>query len=140
VGCGRALDVRSGREQDEYGLRAAVVDRAGLAVRDVRPEPAPAWWLPALAVALGLVLFSLAGPLAGRGGTFTGGPAQPGGQPPAAATPAPGAGEEPEAPSPPGAAPGPAGDGSAPDARGADGAGGGPGSAAARCGGQSPGA
>lgn len=132
-----ALDVMSGREQDEFGLRAAVVDRARLAVRDVRPEPAPAWWLPALAVALGLVLFSLAGPLAGRGGTFTGGPAQPGGQPPAAATPAPEAGEELEAPSPPGAEPEPAGDGSAPDERGADEAGGGPGSAPPGSGGQS---
>jgi hypothetical protein len=41
---------------DPYGFRSAVIDRARRAVADVRPTAAPAWWLPALAVALALVL------------------------------------------------------------------------------------
>jgi hypothetical protein len=41
---------------DPFGFRAAVIDRARRAVADVRPTAAPAWWLPALAVALALVL------------------------------------------------------------------------------------
>ncbi len=63
-----ALDVLASDADDEFGLRGSVVDRARLAVRDVRPEHAPAWWLPALAVALGLTLFSLGGTLTGSGG------------------------------------------------------------------------
>ena len=43
---------------DPYGLKAAVIDRARRAVADVRPTATPSWWLPALAVALALLLFS----------------------------------------------------------------------------------
>lgn len=67
----------AGGEADPYGFRSAVVDRARLSVRDLRPTSPPAWWLPALAVALALVLFAaLERPFAvgGRGGGATGGP------------------------------------------------------------------
>src|SRR5690606_21323550 len=60
-----ALDVMASGADDEFGLRSAVVERARLAVRDVRPEPPPARWLPALGVAPGLVPVRLAGPRAG---------------------------------------------------------------------------
>lgn len=75
-----ALGLLDSEAEDEFGLHGSVVERARLAVRDVRPEQAPAWWLPALAVALGLTLFSLGGPLLGPRGTAgnggaSGGPA-----------------------------------------------------------------
>lgn len=55
---------------DPFGFKAAVIDRARHAVADVRPTPAPAWWLPALAVALALLLVSgldLGGPSGATG-------------------------------------------------------------------------
>jgi len=55
---------------DPYGLRAAVIDRARHAVADVRPVATPSWWLPTVAVALALLLFSgldLLGSQAGSG-------------------------------------------------------------------------
>ena len=102
-----ALDVMASGADDEFGLRSAVVERARLAVRDVRPEPPPAWWLPALAVALGLVLFSLAGPIAGpRGGSGAGPTQQPGGQTPTTPEAVPPAERQAEeAPAPPAGAP-----------------------------------
>ena len=48
----------SGATSDPYGFRAAVVERARVAVADVKPAPTPAWWLPALAVAAALLLVS----------------------------------------------------------------------------------
>ena len=117
-----ALDVMTVGGEDEFGLRSSVVERARLAVRDVRPEPAPAWWLPALAVALGLVLFSLAGPVGrpGAGGAGGGNAAQPGAQPPAAPEAAPAVEQESEVPAPPDDAPGRAADAGAADRRDED--------------------
>ena len=63
-----ALDVLATDGSDEFGLRGSVVERARLAVRDVRPEQPPAWWLPVLALALGLTLFSFGEVLSGVGG------------------------------------------------------------------------
>lgn len=99
---------------DPYGFRSAVVDRARLSVSDIRPASPPAWWLPALAVALALLLFGvLERPFVngGQGGGGAGGaqggasgPAEPGAAPeteaeePEIAPPEPEAGraEEPE--------------------------------------------
>ncbi len=124
-----ALDVVSAAAEDEFGLRSAVVERARLAVRDVRPEPAPAWWLPALAVAVGLVLFSLAGPsgLVGSGGG--GGASQPGGQVPPAPEAAQGEDRQEQAPAPPEASPGRADEGGSSQKRDEDDAAQGPGAA-----------
>lgn len=103
-----ALDVLATDGADEFGLRGAVVERARLAVRDVRPEPAPAWWLPALAVALGLTLFSLGGPLGGPGTTGGAGPGLTGGPTPGSSeTPAAAGADQPDdAVQPPEDAPG----------------------------------
>lgn len=68
---------------DPYGFRSAVIDRARLSVVDVRPQSPPAWWLPALAVALALLLVGLlenpagAGRLGGAGGPDGGGVSAP---------------------------------------------------------------
>src|SRR5690606_38728516 len=76
-----ALDLQAhpdsdGLGRDPYGFEAAVVERARLAAADVKPPPVPAWWLPALAVAVSLLLVSsldlldapAAGGLGGNGG------------------------------------------------------------------------
>ena len=73
----KAEAVSGPSEADPYGFRSAVVDRARLSVNDIRPASPPAWWLPALAVALALVLFgALERPFAGGsgGGGSAGGP------------------------------------------------------------------
>lgn len=124
-----ALGVMAEEGADEFGLRSAVVERARLAVRDVRPEPAPAWWLPALAVALGLVLFSLAGPFAGPRAGGGGSSPLPGGQAPASPEAAPADQREAEVPTPPEAAPGRADEAAAGDRRDEDQSAEGPGAA-----------
>lgn len=53
---------------DPYGLRAAVVHRARNGIRDVRVPDLPAWWLPPIAIALGLLLLPAVGPVTGTGG------------------------------------------------------------------------
>ncbi|MFO7546473.1 MAG: hypothetical protein R6W77_13355 [Trueperaceae bacterium] len=50
-------------ENDPYGLRTAVVRRARSGIRDVRLPELPAWWLPPVAIALGLLLLPAATPL-----------------------------------------------------------------------------
>lgn len=49
-------------ENDPYGLRTAVVRRARNGIRDVRLPDLPAWWLPPVAIALGLLLLPAATP------------------------------------------------------------------------------
>ncbi|MCY4354425.1 MAG: hypothetical protein OXC09_06535 [Truepera sp.] len=44
------------RRDDPYGLAEAVVDRTTRLVRNLSPPRNPAWWLPILALALGLLL------------------------------------------------------------------------------------
>ncbi len=69
---------------DPYGLRAAVVRRARSDVRGVRLPDLPAWWLPPVAVALGLLLLPAAtplGPSATSGGQAVGSPAPSGDEP-----------------------------------------------------------
>lgn len=41
---------------DTYGFGQAVLERAALSIRGYESEPRPAWWLPALVVAVALVL------------------------------------------------------------------------------------
>lgn len=70
---------------DPYGLRASLAERALAAERRLEPPESSGWWLPVLALALGLLLMPAAGLL--RGGPAAGPPV---GGPPAAAVPAPG--------------------------------------------------
>ncbi|MEJ2287404.1 MAG: hypothetical protein P8Y02_01965 [Deinococcales bacterium] len=96
----------AGRE-DVYGFADAVRTRAVDSVRDVRPPEMPAWWLPALAAALALLLF----PLAGRQARTPGGVSNPSATTPAEAGTQPTAPKPETAPAPPPTAPqrGPAG-------------------------------
>lgn len=67
---GSSAGVRSAA--DPFGFRSAVIDRARHAIADVRPTAAPGWWLPALVVALALLLvsgFDLGGGAGGAGPT-----------------------------------------------------------------------
>lgn len=64
-------------DADPFGLKAAVIDRARHAVADVRPTAAPAWWLPALAVALALLLVSGLDLSGGSGGPGPNGSVSP---------------------------------------------------------------
>ena len=42
--------------EDAYGFGEAVLERAALSIRGYEREPRPAWWLPALVIAVALVL------------------------------------------------------------------------------------
>ena len=86
-----ALDIMSEAGQDQanptasddpYGFKSETIDRARDSVRDVRPQSPPAWWLPALAVALALLLVGM---LESPGGVGVGGSGGPGGSPGASA-------------------------------------------------------
>lgn len=67
---------------DPYGLRAQLVERAGLSVRDYEPPAAPAWWLPVLALALAVVVLTQALPRQAASSTGAAeGSAAPAGEP-----------------------------------------------------------
>lgn len=58
-----ALELRAARVGDDgsgaadpFGLAARVEERAHLSVRDVKPTSPPAWWVPLMLVAFGLLL------------------------------------------------------------------------------------
>lgn len=100
----------AGVSDDPYGFKSAVVERAALTVRGYESPPRPAWWLPAMIVAVALVLLpellpgSAGGgfrstPTAPREGGVTGpaGPDQPL-EPAPPEPPAPGQAEAPFAP------------------------------------------
>ncbi|MEJ2667730.1 MAG: hypothetical protein P8Z81_11640, partial [Deinococcales bacterium] len=74
-----SLELRTG--DDPFGFVAAVRSRAVDSVRDVRLPDLPAWWLPALAAALALLLFPLSGRQLGPAGARgTAGTAEPAAQ------------------------------------------------------------
>lgn len=105
-----ALDLLEGRhepglgpvpradEDDPYGLKRAVIERARLGVRGFQGEARPAWWLPALLIAAALVALPAVAPelapAASRqaGSGATGAPQEPAADPldaPEAAAPQP---------------------------------------------------
>jgi hypothetical protein len=67
-------------------LRAAVAVQARLSIRDLRPPPVSAWWLPLATLAFGMWAWSLLGP---GGGVGAPGTPTPGPTPPAPTAPAP---------------------------------------------------
>lgn len=50
------LRAKGADEPDPYDFKEQVATRARLSIRDVRPKQPPAWWLPLVVVAFGLLL------------------------------------------------------------------------------------
>lgn len=77
-----ALELRAARTggadvegADPYGFAARVDERAHLSVRDVKPTSPPAWWVPLMLVAFGLLLIPGLAPGGGGGSGGALGPA-----------------------------------------------------------------
>ncbi|UCH24577.1 MAG: hypothetical protein JSV66_11545 [Trueperaceae bacterium] len=66
--------LEKGEDEDRYGFLEAVRRRAFASTRHVTPPPTPAWWLPVLAISIGLLLLPAVRLGSSRFGSMPGAP------------------------------------------------------------------